>query len=133
MFRLSQKADYGLILLSSVARAMEDKSKKYISISTVARKHQIPQKFLSQIATELKRAGMITAREGVAGGFTLAKRPQEIKLLDVLKLLDGGLFVGECFEDDHECTCGAGKMWKDVKKQLEETIGTKTVADLVGK
>jgi len=126
MFRLSQKADYGLILLSNLS-----KSKTPISVATVARKNEIPTKFLSQIATELKKAGMIRSKEGVTGGFTLAKKAVDIKLLDVLKLLDGELVVGECFEDDHECTCGAGDMWKDVKKQLEETIGSKTVADLV--
>ena len=126
MFRLSQKADYGLILLSNLS-----KNKKPISVASIARKNEIPAKFLSQIATELKKAGMIKAKEGVTGGFTLAKKATDIKLLDVLKLLDGELVVGECFEDDHECHCGGKEMWQDLKKQLEETIGSKTVADLV--
>lgn len=126
MFRLSQKADYGLILLSNLS-----KNKTPISVAKIAKKNEIPAKFLSQIATELKKAGMIKAKEGASGGFTLAKKPRDIKLLDVLKLLDGELVVGECFEDDHECTCGGKEMWQDLKKQLEETIGSKTVADLV--
>lgn len=131
MFRLSTRADYGLILLSSVAKAMEDKSGSYISISTIAQKNKISPKFLSQIAQDLKKAGIITAREGVAGGYTLAKAPSQIKLMDVLKVLDGELVEGKCFEDDHECVCGAGEMWKEMKAQLEATLGTKTVADLV--
>lgn len=126
MFRLSQKADYGLILLSKVS-----KSKAPVSVAEIARKNQIPTKFLSQIAGELKKAGVLSSREGASGGYTLARKPKDIKILDVLKLLDGELVVGECFEDDHKCNCGAGDMWKDVKKQLEETIGSKTVADLV--
>lgn len=126
MFRLSQKADYGLVLLSKLS-----KSKKPISVAQIATKNQIPPKFLSQIAQELKRAGILKSREGVSGGYLLAKKPNEIRLLDVLKLLDGELVEGKCFEDDHECNCGAGDMWKDVKKQLEATIGKKTVADLV--
>lgn len=128
MFRLSQKADYGLILLSSLS-----KSKTSISVAKIASKNQIPTKFLSQIATELKRAGMIKSKEGVSGGFTLAKKPADIKLLDVLRTLDGELVVGECFEDDHECHCGGKEMWQDLKKQLEETIGSRTVADLMVK
>ncbi|MBI3342324.1 Rrf2 family transcriptional regulator [Candidatus Curtissbacteria bacterium] len=126
MFRLSQKADYGLILLSNLAH-----SKKMVSVSAVAKKNQISSKFLSQIATELKNAGLIIAREGTKGGYKLARKPKEILLIDVLKLLDGELVVGECFEDDHECHCGGKEMWQDLKKQLEETIGSKTVADLV--
>ena len=141
MFRLSQRADYGLILLSNFAthydkasrvkKAMEDKSSRFISISSVANKHKISPKFLSQIAQELKKAGILTSKEGISGGYTLAKKPAEIKLLDVLKVLEGELVEGKCFEDDHECACGARDMWVDMKKQMEETIGRKTVADLV--
>ena len=82
MFKLSQKADYGLMLLSSLAR-----SKKLIPISAIAQKNQISPKFLSQVANELKRAGILTSKEGIAGGYSLAKSAGEIKLLDVLKFL----------------------------------------------
>lgn len=125
MFRLSQKADYGLILLSNLL-----KSKSPISVAQIAKKNQISTKFLSQIAGELKRAGMLTSREGVSGGYVLAKKPEQIKILDVLKTLDGELVEGKCFENEHECVCGAGDMWQDMKQQLEATIGKKTVADL---
>jgi len=103
----------------------------FVSIASVAKKNQISPKFLAQIASELKRAGILTSKEGIAGGYTLAKSADKIKLLDVLKVLDGELVEGKCFEDGHECTCGAGAMWADVKAQMEETIGRKTVADLV--
>lgn len=126
MFRLSQKADYGLILLSNLS-----KSKKPISVAQVAAKNEISTKFLSQIAGELKRAGILSAKEGVRGGYVLAKKPAEIKILDVLKTLDGKLVVGECFEEEHECHCGGKDIWMDMKKQMEAAIGSKTVADLV--
>ena len=126
MFRLSTRADYGLILLSNLSRA-----KKLTSISSVAKKNKISPKFLAQIAADLKKAGILSAKEGITGGYSLAKKPAEIKLLDVLKVLDGGLVEGKCFEDGHECTCGAGDMWADVREQIEATIGKKTVADLV--
>lgn len=131
MFRLSQKSDYGLILLSSFAKATDDKSNKYISVSTIARKNKLSSKFLSQIANDLKKAGILASKEGTSGGYSLAKKANEIRILDVLTVLDGGLVKGECFEDDHECNCGAKDMWMDMKKQMEETIGRKTVADLV--
>ena len=126
MFKLSQKSDYGLILLSNLA-----KSKGVVSVSSVAKKNKLSSKFLSQVANELKKAGIITSKEGVRGGYSLAKKATEIKILDVLVALDGGLAKGDCFEDDHECKCGAKGMWGDMKKQMEETIGRKTVADLV--
>ena len=126
MFRLSTKSDYGLILLSNLSR-----SKKLVSISTVAKKNKLSSKFLSQVAGELKKAGIVKSKEGVAGGYTLAKNAKDIKIVDVLKTLDGELVVGGCFEDEHECNCGGRDMFADMKKIMEETIGKKTVADLV--
>lgn len=126
MFRLSTRADYGLILLSSLAR-----SGSLTSISKIANKNKISPKFLSQIAQDLKKAGVLAAKEGVLGGYTLAREPGEIKLLDVLKVLDGDLLAGRCFEDDHECVCGAGEMWHEMRDQINNTLGNKTVADLV--
>ena len=129
MFRLSQKSDYGLILLSNLNRAQG----QTLSIAKIASKNQISPKFLSQIAQELKKAGILVSKEGVSGGYSLAQKADKIKLLDVLKVLDGELVEGKCFEDDHECTCGAGEMWAEMKEQMEKTIGKKTVADLVTK
>lgn len=147
MFRLSTKADYGLILLSSLSRVQTHfrgeveattglhpggvrELHSFVSIASIAKKNQISAKFLSQIASELKRAGILASKEGVSGGYILAKSADKIKILDVLKVLDGELVEGKCFEDGHECSCGAGDMWADVKAQMEETIGRKTVADL---
>lgn len=126
MFRLSNKSDYGLILLSNLAH-----SKKLMSVASVAKKNKLSVKFLSQIARELKIAGIVKAKEGVSGGYALAKKPNQIKIVDVLKVLDGELVKGECFEDDHACTCGGKDMWMEMKEQLEATIGKKTVADLM--
>lgn len=127
MFKLSQRADYGLILLSSLRSAQG----RTLSVAKIAQKHCISPKFLSQIAQDLKKAGILSAKEGILGGYTLAKKPKDIKLLDVLKTLDGELVAGKCFEDEHECVCGAGEMWKEMREQIEQTIGSKTVADLV--
>ncbi len=127
MFRLSQKSDYGLILLSNLRQAR----KQSVSISSIAKKHKISTKFLSNVAQELKKGGILSAKEGVSGGYQLARDAKEIKILDVLMVLDGGLVKGDCFEADHACECGAKEMWMEMKEQMEATIGKKTVADLV--
>lgn len=126
MFKLSQKSDYGLILLSNLSR-----SKSRLSVSSIAKKNKISASFLSQVATDLKKAGIIASKEGSAGGFTLARAADKIRVLDVLKVLDGELVKSDCFEDGHECNCGGKDMWGELKTQMEETIGKKTVADLV--
>lgn len=107
------------------------RSKKLVSISSVAKKNKLSAKFLSQVAGELKKAGIVVSKEGVTGGYKLAKAPEQIKILDVLTTLDGALVVSECLEDDHECHCGGKDIWMEMKAQMEATIGKKTVADLV--
>ena len=116
---------------SGVGSPSSRATRKPIPISLIAKKNKISAKFLSQIAQDLKRAGILASKEGVSGGYSLAKSANKIKILDVLKVLDGELVEGKCFEEGHECSCGAGDMWADVRDQMEQTLAKKTVADLV--
>jgi len=129
MFRLSQKADYGLILLSNlVLRQAQDKP---TPISQIAKRNKISAKFLSQVAQDLKKAGILKAKEGVNGGYSLAKKPQEIKIMEVLEVLEGEFFEGRCFREECSCICGAKGIWREMKEQIQTTLSAKTVADLV--
>jgi Rrf2 family protein len=145
MFRLSQKADYGLILLSSLARVHPRgvlrritahpagvNQANYFSISKIAAKHKLSPKFLSQIAQDLKKAGILISKEGVSGGYSLAKSAEKIKLLDVLCVLEGKVFEGKWFEGECTCVCGAKGIWREMKDQIQRTLSAKTVADLMG-
>jgi Rrf2 family protein len=125
MFRLSNRTDYGLILLASLAG-----QKNPVPIAHVAKNYSISPKFLSKIALDLKSGGILSSKEGVTGGYTLAKRPREIKLTEVLRILDGDVVSGGCFEEGHECICGAKDMWGDVQKGILSVLRGKTVADL---
>ncbi len=125
MFRLSQRADYGLILLSKLA----SKEGRF-SIAQIARENKISPRFLSQIASELKKAGLISSKEGVSGGYTLAKKPDKIRLSQVLKILEGDLVEGKCFEKGHKCSCGADKVWQQLEREIYATVASKTVADI---
>ena len=145
MFRLSQKTDYGLILLSSLAKLHSGSEAKavlsshsrsvtkgqFVSIASVASRNKLSPKFLSQIARELKGAGILKSKEGVSGGYNLAKKPKKIKIIDVLNVLEGKFFEGRCFEEEGRCICGANIIWKDMKNQVEAVLGGKSVADLI--
>ena len=128
MFRLSQRADYGLILLSKLAS-----NGGRVSVAQVARENKISPRFLSQVALDLKKAGVITSKEGVSGGYMLSKNPNKIKLSQVLKILEGDLVEGKCFEKGHKCSCGADKVWQQLQREIYTTVASKTVADIAGK
>lgn len=61
-----------------------------VQIRKVASDHDIPWRFLVQILLELKRAGLVTSTRGAAGGYQLARDPQDISLGDVIAVLEGG-------------------------------------------
>lgn len=127
MFRLSQRADYGLILLSKLAS-----KEGRVSVTQIARENNISSRFLSQIALDLKKAGLINSKEGVSGGYALAKKANKIKLSEVLEILEGDLVEGKCFEKGHKCSCGADKIWQQLQKEMYATVASKTVADIAG-
>ncbi|MBV9818722.1 MAG: Rrf2 family transcriptional regulator [Solirubrobacterales bacterium] len=65
-----------------------------VPIAELARRRQIPVQFLEQLFATLRRAGILRSQRGVKGGYSLARPPEEITVLEVVQLLDGPLGVG---------------------------------------
>jgi len=86
--KVSKRGEYGMRALCHLA---ERHGKGLVHIKTVAADEEIPPKFLEGILLELKRAGYLTSRRGVDGGYELAKSPEEIYLGEVVRVLDGPL------------------------------------------
>lgn len=82
----SAKAEYACVaMLELAARNGEPRP---VRLADVADKHGIPQRFLVQILLDLKRAGLIASTRGAAGGYALAKSPDDITLFDILNVID---------------------------------------------
>jgi Rrf2 family protein len=92
--KLSSKGRYGVRALFDIALNAEDGPAQIKDISV---RQAIPPRFLEQIFQDLRRAGIVTSRRGPRGGYRLARDPREIRLGDVLRVLDGpiGDFAGE--------------------------------------
>lgn len=86
--KLSKKSEYGLRALLELTLAHENTTLQRHDIA--ARQH-IPVEFLEQILLTLKRAGLVSSRRGVNGGYVLIKQPNEITLGQVIRILDGPL------------------------------------------
>lgn len=82
----SAKAEYACVaMLELAARQNEPKPARLVDI---ADKHGIPPRFLVQILLDLKRAGLVASTRGAAGGYALARLPEEISMYDVLNVVD---------------------------------------------
>jgi Rrf2 family transcriptional regulator, cysteine metabolism repressor len=82
----SAKAEYACLAMLELAARFGDP--KPIRLADVADAHGIPQRFLVQILLQLKGAGLVASTRGAAGGYQLARPPEEITLADVLGVID---------------------------------------------
>lgn len=84
--KLSRKSEYAILALLELAKIDE---KKLIKTADISRKKNIPQKYLEQILIILKRTGYVKSTRGSTGGFSLSKKPSEINLAEIIRLIDG--------------------------------------------
>lgn len=84
--QITYKGDYALKAILYLATCY---SKRIVSMHELAKKLDIPLKFLEQILLELKKGGFLDSRRGIKGGYFLVKHPKDIKLGDVVRFIDG--------------------------------------------
>lgn len=86
----SKKCEYGLQAVLYLAAHLEN---EVITSDEIAKKLNIPKEFVSKILQSLTESKIISSKKGKAGGFSLAKDPKEIKLIDIVDAIDGlGVF-----------------------------------------
>jgi Rrf2 family protein len=127
--KLSHKGDYGLVLMTALARRTG-----LASLRAVAKDKKLPYKFLSQVAGELQKAGILESKEGVGGGYRLARPAEKILVREVLEALEGPVVAEECDHGD-ECGCGGACVHQAVTDKVaagvSRALAMFTIADLV--
>jgi Rrf2 family protein len=87
MLRLSNLADYGVVVMTTAARAAADG--RLTSAAQVSALTGIPAPTVAKLMGQLGRAGLLSSQRGVAGGFTLARGAAKISLADIVEAIDG--------------------------------------------
>jgi Rrf2 family transcriptional regulator, cysteine metabolism repressor len=88
---ITTKSPYAIAALAELGRGGEQGP---IPIGELARRREIPVQFLEQLFATLRRAGMLRSYRGVKGGYSFARSPETISVLEVVELLDGPLGAG---------------------------------------
>src|SRR5690349_13167166 len=96
MTTLSRKARYALRALYALAAG---EGGGPVLIADLAEREHIPRKFLEAILLELKNAGILQSKKGKGGGYTLGKRPDEITVGQVIRVIDGPLAPIPCVSE----------------------------------
>ena len=130
--KISTKGRYGLRILIDLA--MHDPAKPRM-LRDIARSQQISEKYISRLVIDLRRAKLVRSVRGVNGGFHLAKRPDEITLLEVLETMEGPISVVECVRAPEKCSrqelCPARTIWTRLNDGIRELTAKITLDDIL--
>jgi Rrf2 family protein len=131
MFRLSKKADYGLIALKHLARHTEES----VSAREIAREYRIPAELLAKILQRLARKGLVLSQQGTHGGYVLARDPSQISIVDVIEALDGPIGITPC-ERGSSCEqlelCSVRDPLMMVRAKMVRILGDTSIYELAG-
>ena len=128
---ISTKTRYGARAISELAKAYPDGA---LSAKEVARKQRLSVKYLEQILSTLKTAGLIRAIRGAHGGYKLTRPPAEIKMIEVFRVLEGSAAPVDCVDHPDSCEmkgiCPTRDTWVQIKEAVEGVLESTTLEDL---
>lgn len=131
--KISTKGRYALRVMLDLA---VNSTGEYIPLKEVAMRQEITLKYLEQVINLLKKAGFVQSYRGNAGGYRLAKNPENYTLGDILRTAEGSLAPVACLDDEqNQCqrsgSCPTLSFWKGLDKVIADYVDGITLQDLV--
>ncbi len=131
MLKLTKKADYGLMAMKHLA---EHAHSGACSAKDVAESYGIPPEVLAKILQRLTKAGLLHSQHGINGGYTLARAANEISAYEVIRAIDGPLFITSCITVRGECDqtqrCTIREPLRKVNQSIEEVLKKIKIAEM---
>jgi len=132
--RVSTKGDYGVRALTELAHRY---GQGPVQSAEIAARQGIPEPYLDQLLTTLRRAGFIRSVRGPQGGHALIREPNEVALSEVMVALEGSLAAIPCVDDPDACTkeggCVQREVWERVRDATQEILDGVSIGDLAEK
>ena len=129
--KVSMKGDYGVRALVELAHHFGEGP---IQSAAIASRQSIPEPYLDQLLTSLRRAGFIRSVRGPQGGHALIRDPHDLKLSEVIIALEGSLAPIACLDDPEGCrtatTCNLKPVWQEVEAATVRVLESITIADI---
>jgi len=131
VLKLTKKADYGLMAMKHLA---EHSHGSACSAKDVADSYGIPQEALAKILQRLAKAGLLISQHGTNGGYTLARSPETISAFEVIRAIDGPLFITSCITVRGECgqsdRCTIREPLRRVNDSIEQVLKSISIAEM---
>ena len=136
---LSKKTKYGLKALTYVAKQA---GKDPVQIGAITKSENISQKFLESIMLSLRKAGFLGSKKGKGGGYYLRRKAEDIKMVEVMRILEGPVamvpcvslnFYEKCDDCPDEITCSVHNLMIQLRDANLAVLNNNTLADVVAK
>ncbi len=131
--RLSTRGHYGL-------KAMYDLARHYgagpIPLKNVAARQNISGYYLEQLIAVLRKGGLVKSVRGAQGGYVLARPPDEIRVGDIIRILEGPIAPVECVSEirtaecDQADRCITRTVWEKVRDSITQVMDSISLADM---
>ncbi|HEX8439678.1 SUF system Fe-S cluster assembly regulator [Archangium sp.] len=135
MLRMSKMTDYGIVLLTELARAgNETRTARELAAGT-----GVPLPSVSKVLKGLQGAGLLVSHRGASGGYGLAQPAERIPLTEIIAALEGPVSLTECGAHgahppastcELETVCRVRGHWRVINRTIQDALGRLTLADL---
>ena len=123
MLKLTKKADYGLMAMKHLAERGQQRA---CSAKDIAEAYGIPPEALAKILQRLVKADLLLSQHGTNGGYKLARDPGQISAFEVIRAIDGPLFITSCVTVRGECgqtdRCTIREPLRRVNESIEQVL-----------
>lgn len=128
---IRRNTDYAFRALTYLAK----NPKAIVSAGEIASSEDVPIEFLQKILQRFTRSGLVKSHRGAQGGFSLAREPHEVTVLEVVETMQGKLAVNKCFLGKDGCPraaeCSLKHTWLEVERKFVDFMAGVTLQDLV--
>jgi Rrf2 family protein len=131
MFKLSKKADYGLIAVKHLAMHRNEHA---CSANEIADEYGISTTLMAKVLQKLARQNLVAAKHGSTGGYQLSKTPDQISALEVITAIDGPVLITSCVTSHGNCDatskCSVREPLRRVNESILNVLNTVTIAQM---
>jgi Rrf2 family protein len=106
-----------------------------VSVKHVAMRQRLSTKYLEQIMSRLKKAGLVESARGIYGGYRLARAPESVTLGEIYLVLEGTPVLVQCVANPKICAlrlrCPTRQVWQEVGQAIERVLDGLTLRDIM--
>ena len=111
----------------------EQDPEKYIPLKLLSHRHNLSVKYLEQILIQLSKSGLVLGLRGNNGGYKLARKPEDYKVGDILRAMEGDLSPRNPTESNAVSSVGNDDFWKDFEGVINDFVDSNTLEHIAEK